>query len=224
MRRRSVFHAHRHRPLRSLRYKPRSGGGTVALALLRVDPHRTSWRNLVHVGWHTCENTSIWVRHSLYSCMACFGNRDPGGFMDVRALSVRSAAVHLQRAFFFNNPPQRRLQNSSQIKGRALRTQFLEVASRKKTIAFETSLLSKKMPHFVVPARLFCTLLAKHAQFSSGIETKPTPTITKNPIITNNTKKPFSLNAQFEINDVHTQRLAAHTKIRTNTCHRHAHT
>ena len=42
-------------------------------------------------------------------------------------------------------------------KRRALRTPKLRVASRNKMIAFETSFLTKKMPHLVVPVCLFCT-------------------------------------------------------------------
>ena len=49
------------------------------------------------------------------------------------------------------------LSNSSN-ESRALRTLNLRVARRNKMIAFETSFLAKKMPHLVVPARLFCTV------------------------------------------------------------------
>ena len=48
-------------------------------------------------------------------------------------------------------------------------------------IAFETSLFAKKMPHLVVPTRLFCFCWGKHT-ISSMSEIKPTPTtIQKNP-------------------------------------------
>ena len=80
------------------------------------------------------------------------------------------------------------------------------------------------MPHLVVPARLFCTCWENAHNFVDNWNQTDTSNNTKKNMITNNTKHLFSLNAHIEINDAHTWLLATHTQIRTDTCHKHAHT